>query len=195
MEGPESRQNCFSAPSALPSLACEAAQIKFSEWKEYLSQLRYPGKGNVAGRPSCLVLECQPVRMSHWGLELGILPSCSGSHQDSSLSPMKAESLTGSQVSPAVRKKLLRQGTRPHLTSNGSHFEASPLGISVVALRFTGGGALLTPLLLSFLCFPFLLCFLDHTMAGYTKPTNSKLYVAWSGCLSPKYHVADYSKQ
>lgn len=33
-------------------------------------------------------------------------------------------------------KKLLRQGTRPHLTSNGSYFEASPLGVSVVALSF-----------------------------------------------------------
>lgn len=54
MEGPESRQNCFSTPSVLPSLACEAAQITFSEWKECLSQLRYPGKGNAAGRPSGL---------------------------------------------------------------------------------------------------------------------------------------------
>lgn len=30
----------------------------------------------------------------------------------------------------------------------------------------------------------FLLYLLDHTMAGYTKATNSKLYVAESGCLS-----------
>lgn len=78
----------------------------------------------------------QPGKMSHQGTELGILSPCSGSHYDSFLSLIKVESLTESQVSPAVWKTLLDQGTRQPLTSNGHHFEASPLQSSVGPLSF-----------------------------------------------------------